>query len=64
MRNEFIVCWIKWNKTSPKRRPIYKFAKCKTKKKADSLKQNLIKQNKRITVYVCKIHEINKGFTI
>lgn len=39
----YFVSWIIWNRNTSKWRPIYKFDRCATLKKAEKLKSNLLK---------------------
>jgi hypothetical protein len=52
---KYLVSWIIWNRDFPKWRPIYKFTKCSSEKKANRLKNNLVKQTSFIDVYISKI---------
>lgn len=54
MKNQYLVSWIKWDRTSPQWRPIYKFQRSSTLDKANRLKQNLLKQTRFIEVTVSK----------
>ena len=50
----YFVNWIIWNRGDPKWKPIYKFDRCTTLKKAERLKSNLLKQTSFIEVYITK----------
>jgi hypothetical protein len=54
-KERYIVSWIKWDRTNPQWKPIYKFAMCASESKALKLKENLLKQTRFIEVYVSKI---------
>ncbi len=52
---KYLVAWVKWDRSLPTWRPIYKFARCTTEAKANRLKASLLKQRRFIDVYVTEI---------
>lgn len=40
---KFIICWTKWDRTNSQWRAINKWQRCSTLKKAERVKENLLK---------------------
>lgn len=52
----YLVSWVKYDRSSPQWRPIYKFQECTSLEKAEKLKSNIQKQTNVLTkIFISKI---------